>query len=185
LSTHNFICRKVKPMKFQTCLLLAACCCLLAVISGLVPVQTQGLAADPILVLDTISHQPIESPELPMTYAAAEPEPPAQAFDTTPPNLEPELAEAAEPEAPDTRSAANKSCPANSSASSSGCARGGGRDFRLFDGDGYLIDRRGETAACGDGEAIGPARRILRRVLGVERRQNRRAAGRGLFGCGC
>lgn len=137
-------------MKFQTCLIVAACCCLLAAMGGLLPVESQTMASP------TIEGTPMylaqaEAPE------PAEPEP-AEAVDDHVPAEEPE------PEAPDTKSAANASCPA-SAASSSGHASHGHRDFVLFDGDGYLVDRRAEAAAaCGDGEGWFPRLRARRQA---------------------
>lgn len=137
-------------MKFQTCLLLAATCCLLAAMGGLFPVETP-LQATPTIEGQVLTY---EMPDLASSIAATE-------FDTSTP---PEVPDLAEPESPDTKSAESKSCPAGSSGKSASSGASCHRDFKLFDGDGYLFDRRAQGAARGDGEGLFPRLRARRQA---------------------
>lgn len=141
----------------KTPLLIAAACLLLAIVAGMVPCETTINAAEETHAVDTYV------PEAPAEEPAAEPE-------------------VAEP----TPAASCPNCPTAKRSGGSHCASSG-RDWVLFDGDGYFIDRRAEVAASNAGRwypgklLFKGARKTAKAVIGVERRQNRRAAGRGLF----
>lgn len=119
-----------------------------------------------LIVIATIALLPSE----PIHASPAEPTPAAviqDNWDISIPAAEPEAPEeAAEPEAP----VVKESLTVRSGAF--------GGDGVLFDGDGYLIDRRAAAAGASDGARFP----LARRLLGVDRRQSRRAAGRGIFG---
>ena len=184
-------------MKSPIVILIAAVCCLLAACSGMLPTDTTVQAIDIATTLDTPQIVPSETIGWLAVEPIVYPSQPQESADT-------ELDTSVAPEKPvptaenpDTSTA--KSCPAknaNSASRSSNSharhARGGDRDFILFDGDGYLFDRRADAAAArgcsrGDGGWY-PGKGIVqvgKAVLGVNRRQNRRAAGGGVFGCRC
>lgn len=154
--------------------LIAAALFAATIALGFVPTETP-IQADTITAGVVKESLTAQSPEIPDSTAwLANSEPALTEFDTSVPTESPEPAE---PEKPDSKSAASSSCPAGSSCPSASARSGSGGRWRLFDGDGYLFDRR--AAACGGGGRFP----VLRRLLGVDRRQSRRAAGRGVFGC--
>lgn len=151
-------------MKLSTVLVVLSTCLLLLAAVGLMPVGSQVNADENPALTDA------ELLQLEDEINNYKPN-----WDTSTPELT-----AAEPEAPAEPPAQESAATPTAKASP-----GHQRDGVLFDGDGYLIDRRPLAAAAAGGEAKGPLRNVLRRLLGVDRRQNRRAAGRGLFGCRC
>lgn len=143
-------------MKLQ--MIIAAVLCAVVVALGFIPSDTP-VQADSIAIADdntllsdfSVVFNETEQPTL------AEPE--LAEVDTS---LPPEEPTPSEPEAPNAAADSKSSCPATSKSAASGHARG--RDFKLFDGDGFLIDARANASARGDGGGLFPRLKARRQA---------------------